>query len=348
MNIDTFAYYEHLFPLNTFFANLVPMSPDQDLHSLIRPFLSYTLDETNFTGLGTRYLGKVRDVYTQGDRSILIATDRQSAFDVSFCTIPLKGQTLNQLSAWWFEQISDILPTHVIAVPDPNVMVVKRLEMLKVEIVVRGYLAGSTGTSAWINYSKGMRSFCGNTLPDGMVKNQIFENGPILTPTTKGEHDELIDPATIIAQGFASASQWEEIQTKAFALFKRGQEVAAKRGLILVDTKYEMGFDAEGRLTIADEVHTPDSSRYWLTDSYQARIAQGQEPESLDKEFFRLWLREQGFDYGKPKPEISDQVKVLLATKYINLYERITGLAFMFPEPQSIEVRIEDNLKSFD
>jgi phosphoribosylaminoimidazole-succinocarboxamide synthase len=144
------------------------MSPDRNLDSLISPFLSYTLEGTNFSNLGDRYVGKVRDVYSQGDRSILIATDRQSAFDVSFCSIPLKGQTLNQLSAWWFEQISDILPTHVIAVPDPNVMVVKRLEMLKVEIVVRDYLAGSTGTSAWINYSKGLRSFCGNILPDGM------------------------------------------------------------------------------------------------------------------------------------------------------------------------------------
>lgn len=323
------------------------MSSDQDLHSLIAPFLTYTLDETNFIGLGARYVGKVRDVYSQGNRSILIATDRQSAFDISFCTIPLKGQTLNQLSAWWFEQIGDILPTHVIAVPDPNVMVVKRLEMLKVEIVVRGYLAGSTGTSAWVNYSKGMRSFCGNTLPDGMKKNQIFKHGPIVTPTTKGEHDELIDPATIIAQGFATAQQWEEIEAKAFSLFRRGQEIAATRGLILVDTKYEMGFDADGRLTIADEVHTPDSSRYWVADSYQEKIAQGQEPESLDKEFFRLWLRDQGFDYGKPKPEINDQVRSLLASKYINLYQRITGLPFAFPAPMSIEKRIEDNLKSF-
>ena len=324
------------------------MSPDRNLDSLISPFLSYTLEGTNFSNLGDRYVGKVRDVYSQGDRSILIATDRQSAFDVSFCSIPLKGQTLNQLSAWWFEQISDILPTHVIAVPDPNVMVVKRLEMLKVEIVVRGYLAGSTGTSAWINYSKGLRSFCGNILPDGMKKNQRFEDGPILTPTTKGEHDELIDPASIISQGLATASQWDEIEAKALALFKRGQEIAAKHGLILVDTKYEMGYDREGRLTIADEVHTPDSSRYWLADSYQERVSQGQEPESLDKEFFRLWLREQGFDYGKPAPEITDLVRVQLASKYIDLFERITGVMFQFPLPASINSRIEVNLKEYE
>ncbi len=312
----------------------------------LRPFLSSTLDETDFHSLGKKYVGKVRDVYSQGRQSILIATDRQSAFDVSWCSIPLKGQALNQISAWWFEKVKDVMPTHVIAVPDPNATVVKRLNMLKIEIIVRGYLTGSTATSAWVNYHKGMRNFCGNLLPEGMVKNQKF-NMPIITPTTKGESDELIDPAGIIKQALATASQWEEISDRAFALFKRGQELAATRGLILVDTKYEMGIDEDGRITIADEVHTPDSSRYWVQTSYEDRMEKGMEPESLDKEFFRLWLKEQGFDYGKPKPEITDDVRVMLASKYIDLYERITGETFVIPDTTDILGRIERNLKPF-
>jgi phosphoribosylaminoimidazole-succinocarboxamide synthase len=313
----------------------------------VTPFLATTLAVTDFKGLGTKYPGKVRDVYTQGDRSILIATDRQSAFDVAWCTIPLKGQTLNQISAWWFDQVRDIMPTHILAVPDENAMVVKKLRMLKVEIVVRAYLAGSTGTSAWVNYSKGVRNFCGNRLPDGMVKNQKFTSGPILTPTTKGEHDDLIDAEGIVAQGLATAKQWDEISTKALALFARGQAIAAQRGLILVDTKYEMGYDENGTLTIADEVHTPDSSRFWVAASYEERMSRGQEPESLDKEFFRLWLREHGFDYGKPKPQITDEVRVMLAGKYIDLFERITGRDFVVPKDPNILARIEKNLAAY-
>ena len=315
--------------------------------SELQPFLSTTLDTTDFKGLGEKYTGKVRDVYTQGDRSILIATDRQSAFDINWTTIPLKGQTLNQLSAWWFEQIKDIMPTHIIEVPDENAAVVKKLTMLKVEVVVRAYLAGSTGTSAWVNYSKGVRRFCGNDLPDGMVKNQKFASGPILTPTTKGEHDELIDAEGIVKTGLATKEQWKEISEKAFALFKRGTEIAAKRGLILVDTKYEMGYDSAGTLTIADEVHTPDSSRYWVAASYEQRMKEGKEPESLDKEFFRLWLRDQGFDYGKPKPEITDDVRVMLAAKYIDLYERMTGSTFKIPSTPDVKGRIEKNVAKY-
>lgn len=313
----------------------------------IAPFLSTTLDSTNFAFLGKKYAGKVRDVYDQGKQSILIATDRQSAFDISWCTIPLKGQTLNQLSAWWFDQIKDIMPTHVVAVPDPNCAVVKKLEMLKVEIVVRGYMTGSTGTSAWVNYEKGVRNFCGNLLPEGMVKSQKFAT-PIITPTTKGEHDELIDPAGIIERKLTTKEQWAEIHEKALAVFKRGQEIALKRGLILVDTKYEMGVDENGVITIADEVHTPDSSRYWVAASYEERFAKRQEPESLDKEFFRLWLREQGFDYGKePRPVINDDVRAMLAAKYIDLYQRMTGQAFVFPDSPDVTGRIEKNLKKY-
>jgi phosphoribosylaminoimidazole-succinocarboxamide synthase len=194
--------------------------------------------------------------------------------------------------------------------------------MLPVEIVVRGYLAGSTSTSAWVNYSKGARLFCGNKLPDGLVKNQLLPDGPILTPTTKGEHDEPISPEEIVNRGLVSAQRWGEVTEKALQLFRRGQEIAQQRGLILVDTKYEMGIDTNGVLTLADEVHTPDSSRYWVASTYDARMAVGQEPESLDKEFFRMWLREQGFEYGGVRPVITDQVRVMLAETYIDLFGR--------------------------
>ncbi len=323
----------------------MPTSSPVDI-AKIRPFLATTLEGTDFSFLGPKYTGKVRDVYGRGNQSVLIATDRQSAFDINWCSIPLKGQTLNQLSAWWFEQIQDIMPTHIIAVPDENAAVVKKLTMLKVEIVVRAYLTGSTGTSAWVNYNNGVRNYCGNKLPEGMVKSQKFAT-PIITPTTKGEHDELIDPAGIIERKLATKEQWAEISEKALALFKRGQEIAAKRGLILVDTKYEMGYDEQGTLTIADEVHTPDSSRYWIAATYEERFAKKQEPESLDKEFFRLWLRDQGFDYGKPKPDITDDVRAMLAGKYIDLYQRMTGLQFAFPKSADVVSRIEKNLKGY-
>lgn len=315
----------------------------------IRPFLDTTLDTTNFIGLGGKYVGKVRDVYLHEDHGILVATDRQSAFDIAWCTIPLKGQTLNQISAWWFTHIADIMPTHVIAVPDPNAMVVRTLEMLKVEIIVRSYLTGSTETSAWVNYAKGVRNFCGNALPDGMVKNQKFDM-PIITPTTKGEIDELIDAAGIVSKELATQEQWNVISEKALAVFKRGQEIAAERGLILVDTKYEMGIDDEGNVTIADEVHTPDSSRYWIASTYEERIAAGLEPESLDKEFFRLWLKEQGFDPAaveKTKPAITDDVRCMLALKYIDLYEKITGQSFVLPDDTDIAGRIQQNLAAY-
>jgi len=314
----------------------------------LKEFLSTTLEKTDFTELGEKYEGKVRDVYFQKDekRRILIATDRQSAFDINWCTIPLKGQVLNQLSAWWFDQIADIMPTQVIALPDPNVMIVKDLQMLKIEIVVRGYLTGSSKTSAWMNYNAGVRDYCGNMLPDGMVKNQPFER-PLITPTTKSEDDELIDPKGILERGFATAEQWAEISEKAFQLFERGQQIAAERGLILVDTKYEMGYDEDGILTIADEVHTPDSSRYWVADSYQERFDNGQEPESLDKEFFRLWLKSEGFEYGGKKPKITDEVRIMLAEKYIELYERVSGEEFIIPEHIDVPGRIEQNLEKY-
>lgn len=318
------------------------------------PYLGHPLERTDFPFLGDRYEGKVRDVYSSRDgKRFLIATDRQSAFDISWCTIPLKGQVLNQLSTWWFTQVADVMPHHVLASPDPNVTVAKSLAMLKVEIVVRGYLTGSTGTSAWVNYAKGVRNYCGNILPEGMVKNQPFD-AAIITPTTKDEHDELIDPAGIIERGFATKAQWQEISEKALALFAKGQRIAESRGLILVDTKYEMGLDSEGKLTLGDEVHTPDSSRYWIQATYAERFEKAEEPESLDKEFFRLWLREQGFDPAAGsaqvptvKAKITDEARLSLSQKYIALYERMTGEKFVLPAEVDPIARMERNLKKY-
>jgi phosphoribosylaminoimidazole-succinocarboxamide synthase len=318
--------------------------------SALRPFLAHTLNQTDFSFLGKKYAGKVRDVYMPNERErLLIATDRQSAFDIAWCTIPLKGQVLTQISNWWFSQIKDTVPTHVLSVPDPNVMAVKNLQMLKIEVVVRGYLTGSTSTSAWVNYSNGIRNLSGNILPDGMVKNQPFPTA-IITPTTKAEEDEPIDPKGIVERGLATQKQWEDMSAKALTVFKKGQEIARKRGLILVDTKYEMGLDENGVVTIGDEVHTPDSSRYWKADTYETRFAAGQEPESLDKEFFRLWLRSEGFDPAKPKetkPEITDEVRTMLASKYIQLYEHMTGEVFQLPSDPDVPARIEKNLREY-
>ncbi|NOS67682.1 MAG: phosphoribosylaminoimidazolesuccinocarboxamide synthase [Candidatus Peribacteraceae bacterium] len=315
----------------------------------LRPFLNTTLDRTDLSGIGTKYAGKVRDVYTKDDRVILVSTDRQSAFDEQWCAIPLKGQVLNQLSDWWFEKVKDVMPTHVVATPDPNVTVARKLKMLKFEVVVRAYLTGSTSTSAWVNYEKGNRNFCGNPLPDGMKKNQKLQS-IIFTPSTKPEtgHDESMSPEGLIELGVTNRAEIDRVKDCAFALFKRGQEVAAKRGLILVDTKYEMGYDAEGNLRVGDEVHTPDSSRYWIAATYEKRFAEGKEPESLDKEFFRLWLREQGYtgDDG-PKPVVTDDARLMLAEKYIRLYETMTGEAFQIPEEADVIGRITKNLKEY-
>ncbi|MGE0703774.1 MAG: phosphoribosylaminoimidazolesuccinocarboxamide synthase [Vicinamibacterales bacterium] len=313
--------------------------------------MATTLDETHFESFGQKYTGKVRDMYMPNDlERILVATDRQSAFDIrKWTTIPLKGQVLTQISTWWFDCGADVMPTHVIEVPDQNVMVVKRLRMVMLEIVVRGYLTGSTNTSAWVNYQSGSRHSCGNLLEESMVKNQRLGR-PIVTPTTKGDDDELIDPEGIVAHGLASQAQWNEIERKALALFERGQEVAATRGLILVDTKYEMGYDQNGTLTIGDEVHTPDSSRYWIAATYEQRMAEGKDPDSLDKEFFRLWLRGQGFDPSRPddtKPVITDDARLMLATKYIDLYERITGNTLEIPSAADVSQRIRRNLEKY-
>ena len=314
----------------------------------IRAQLDNCLMEARFERWQDRYQkGKVRDIYLLQDKRILITTDRQSAFDHVLGAIPLKGQVLNRIAQYWFEQTQDLVPNQVIAVPDPNVTVAQELAMLPVEIVVRRYLTGSTDTSVWTHYNKGVRNFCGVTLPDGMVKNQPFE-APIITPTTKSdEHDESISPQQIVERGLVERDRWGQVEQIALSLFARGTELAAKQGLILVDTKYEMGLSPEGQITIADEIHTPDSSRYWIASSYEERHAQNEEPESLDKEFLRLWLRERDISDDNI-PELDDDIRIQVAERYIDLFERVTGTAFETELGDApIAERIQKNIEGY-
>ncbi len=291
--------------------------------------------------------GKVRDMYLVPGRRILITTDRQSAFDHVLGTIPLKGQVLNRLAQFWFAQTADIAPNHVLEVPDPNVTVACELAILPVEIVVRRYLTGSSDTAIWTYYARGAREYCGIRLPDGMVKNQRFD-APLITPTTKSHaHDELISREQILSRGLVPPGVWEEAERTALALFARGEAVAARQGLILVDTKYEMGVTAAGTVVVADEIHTPDSSRYWLAASYAERHARGEEPESLDKEFLRLWLRERGIS-DRNIPALDDAIRIEVAERYIQLFERVTGTEFA-PElsDEPVLARIEARIAPF-
>ena len=314
----------------------------------IRSQLNNCLLEAKFDRWSNQYQkGKVRDIYLLEDKRILITTDRQSAFDHVLGAIPLKGQVLNKTAKYWFDQTADIVPNQVLDVPDPNVTVARELDMLPVEIVVRRYLTGSTDTSVWTNYNNGVRKFCGVDLPDGMIKNQKFEEA-IITPTTKAEdHDESISPEQIVDRGLVDADRWAEVEKVALELFARGTELAAERGLILVDTKYEMGLDPEGNLTVADEIHTPDSSRYWILDSYEDLHARGEEPESLDKEFLRLWLVDKGISDDNI-PELDDEIRTQVSARYIDLFERVTGEQFETEvDDTPILERIENNIAPY-
>ncbi|MBI4406976.1 MAG: phosphoribosylaminoimidazolesuccinocarboxamide synthase [Candidatus Kerfeldbacteria bacterium] len=295
--------------------------------------VSHCLTETNFDQLGTKYHGKVRDTYDLGDRLLLITTDRQSAFDRILAAIPFKGQVLNQVSAWWFEQTKDIVPNHVLSLPDPNALLAKKCTVFPVEFVVRGYLSGVTSTSAWMAYNKGERTFCGNLLPDGMVKNQAFAQ-PIITPTTKSDtHDEKVSADEVVARGLMSQADWDQCAKYTLELFKRGQALAQQHGLILVDTKYEFGKLPDGTIILVDEVHTPDSSRYWLANTYAAKFAHGEEPENIDKEFLRLWFMDHCDPYhDKELPAAPEELVIELSARYIQLYEMITGQEFIYPD----------------
>lgn len=314
--------------------------------TIIKEQINKCLDDTSFLGIPNRRKGKVRDTYDLGDKLLLITTDRQSAFDRILANIPFKGQVLNQVSAFWFKNTSHIVKNHVISIPDPNVTLAKKCKVFPIEFVVRGYLTGSTDTSAWTLYSKGARDICGNILPDGMVKNQKF-NKPILTPTTKSEaHDEPISAEQIVARKIIDESTWKKLESIVFALFEQGSNVARSHGLILVDTKYELGIDDEGNIMLIDEIHTPDSSRYWLEDSYQSRLAENKEPENIDKEFLRLWFKEHCDPYKDAVlPKAPEELVVELSSRYIKLYEMITGLQFQ-TELTPVKDRLVRNLKS--
>ncbi len=311
-----------------------------------------TLNTTDFTWLGPRYEGKVRDVYDTQNGLVMISTDRQSAFDISWGSIPYKGQVLTELSTWWFHQVEGEVSHHVIATPDPNVIIAKKLEMLPVEIVVRAYLTGSTQTSIWVNYENGKRSFGGIELPDGMVKNQPLPQ-ILVTPTTKGKKDLPITPDEIVSQKLMSAELWEKVSSTAISLFRKGQEIALGNNLILVDTKYEFGLDSEGELVVGDEVHTPDSSRFWVADTYEKLFEHGEHPQNLDKEFFREWLISQGFDPAESesstRPVITEEVQEMLSNKYVSLYERVTQQKFIpaSERGQGVAERIENRLKAY-
>ena len=314
-----------------------------------RAGIEHCLTDGHFPWLPNFQRGKVRDSYDLPDgRRVMVATDRQSAFDQVLAAVPFKGQVLTQTARFWFDATADICPNHVLSYPDPNVVVGRRLAMLPVEVVVRDYLTGSTSTSIWTMYAKGARAAYGHALPDGMRKNQKLPR-TILTPTTKGDagaHDVPITAADIVARGLVAAPLWAEIERAAMAIFKRGRDIAASHGLILVDTKYEFGVDPEGRLTLADEIHTPDSSRYWIADNYPDRLMVGKEPESLDKEFLRLWISARCDPYKDPIPEIPAETLAAFSAKYVRLYEQVTGQAFAPAEPGTpVRQRIERNLK---
>ncbi|MEK6942649.1 MAG: phosphoribosylaminoimidazolesuccinocarboxamide synthase [Nanoarchaeota archaeon] len=311
----------------------------------IKNQLKYTLEETDFPQLGKKYKGKVRDVYAAEDRIFLIATDRQSAFDRNLANIPFKGQVLTQTSAFWFEKTKDIVQNHVISIPDPNVVVCKQLKVFPVEFVIRGYITGVTSTAAWTAYEKGERNFCGNILPEGMRKNQKFDN-PIITPTTKStEHDEKISAEEIISRGLMTKKQWDFVAEKAFRLFERGTEISAKNGLILVDTKYEFGYDDKGSIFLIDEIHTPDSSRFWIKENYKERFAKGEEPDNIDKEFLRLWFKQNCDPYkDKVLPEAPEELVIELSKRYMMLFEMITGKIFE-TKNEDVSERIKNNLK---
>uniref|UniRef100_M4C2N7 Phosphoribosylaminoimidazole-succinocarboxamide synthase, chloroplastic n=1 Tax=Hyaloperonospora arabidopsidis (strain Emoy2) TaxID=559515 RepID=M4C2N7_HYAAE len=277
--------------------------------------------------------GKVRDIYVFDDnRVLLVSTDRQSAFDRALASVPFKGRVLTLTSVWWFTQTQHIIANHVLSVPHASAMLCKKCFVFPVEFVVRGYITGSTSTSLWTNYRNGSRTFCGHSLQDGYKQHQKLPEN-LVTPTTKDEHDELISGLEIVQSGRMTQAQWTYCEEKALALFAFGQEQAAKRGLILVDTKYEFGVDnVTGEILLVDEIHTPDSSRYWLADTYEACMAAGKSPDNIDKEFLRLWFKDHCDPYNDAVlPEAPKELVSELARRYIMLYELITDSEFGFP-----------------
>jgi phosphoribosylaminoimidazole-succinocarboxamide synthase len=308
------------------------------LDDQLRSQLEQTLVETPFRSIGgrtlPRYDGKVRDCFIDTDRGerIIIVTDRLSAFDAVVGTIPFKGQVLNQLAQFWFEQTATLAPNHMLRVPDANVMIARECEPLPVELVMRAYLTGVTSTSIWKAYEQGKRTFCGHALPEGMKKNQALPR-PILTPSTKaakGDHDISVSRDELLAMGRIKPEVFDRAAAIAETLFAAGQAHAAKQGLILADTKYEMGLDRDGNIIVIDEIHTPDSSRYWYANDYEARLVAGEEPRSLDKEYVRRWLAgEAKWSGDGPPPTMPAEIRMEAARRYIASYELVTGKTFV-------------------
>ncbi len=312
----------------------------------IKGSLDNTLTNTELVAKSKK-TGKVRDQYDLGEKLALITTDRQSAFDRVLASIPFKGQVLNLTSAWWFDQTKDIIQNHVLSIPDPNVTIAKKCDVFPIEFVVRGYITGSTSTSLWTVYNNGDREYCGNALPEGLKKNQKLDEN-MITPTTKDEnHDMPISPEAIVNDGWMTSEDWNFCSQKAMQLFDFGQRTALKNGMILVDTKYEMGKDSDGNIVLIDEIHTPDSSRYWIADTYQERIENDKEPQNIDKEFLRLWFVDNCDPYNdETLPDAPKDLVVELSKRYIYLYETITGKSFPFPDENiPVNERIKNNLK---
>lgn len=315
-------------------------------HEALFAALKHPLDATDFDDLGQKYKGKVRDCYSTDDgRRIIVVTDRISAFDRGLGVLPLKGQILNKIATWWFEQTRNLVPNHVIATPDPNVTIAKECTPLPVEMVMRAYLTGTTSTSIWVHYARGERTFCGHTLPEGLRCHEKLPV-PILTPSTKaaqGGHDvsasrdEILQMTGMPSEDFDRAAELSRI------LFEEGQRLSQQKGLILVDTKYEFGKTAEGEIVVIDEIHTPDSSRYWFLESYDKRLQTGEAPESFDKEYLRRFLSEQGFMGDGPIPHIPDEVRVEATVRYLKAIEQLMGEPFV-PNLESPLPRIRRNL----
>lgn len=296
--------------------------------------------------LAGKAAGKVREWYplNHGQR-LIITTDRLSAFDRILAKVPYKGQVLNQLSAWWFNQTSDLIPNHLLSLPDPNAAVVTEVEPLLVEVIVRGYISGVTSTALWYRYSLGERDIYGYRFPEGLRKNQRLPE-PIITPTTKGGatgHDERLTCAEVVEKGLLDARTWDQVQQAALAIFKRGQQVAQAAGLVLVDTKYEFGRAPDGRVLLIDEVHTPDSSRFWKADSYDQRFAAGQEPENFDKEFVRIAYADQGYRGDGEIPQVPEALWAAASERYITIQEMLTGEKFL-PGSYPVNARLLENL----
>ncbi|MBU1000021.1 phosphoribosylaminoimidazolesuccinocarboxamide synthase [Patescibacteria group bacterium] len=308
--------------------------------------IPFTLKKVMITNLGKRYQGKVRDNYTMGDKRVIITTDRQSAFDRVLGYIPFKGQVLTRISEFWFSKTADIVPNHLILVPDPNVMLVRSCKIIPIEMVVRGYITGVTDTSIWGSYEKGNRVIYGIKFPEGLRKNQKLSE-PIITPTTKAGqgHDERLTGDEIIKRKIVSPKIWKQMKETTLALFERGQKICDRAGIILVDTKYEFGIDKNGELVLVDEIHTPDSSRYWIKKTYKKRFSLGKEPESNDKEPLRIWFKKQGFT-GKGKiPKMPSEFIAKMSMLYMGIYEKIIGKKFVPDLTKNVKKRIKDNLK---